>query len=198
MDGSTRWSTLRGGAIAGAVEDTPPALAFEQLQVNLLGAFHVSRGALPWLRRSAPGLLIHVSSIAGAIPLPFQALYCASKSGLEGLCEALRLEAEPHGVRVVVIRPGSVVTGMGAARRTPPASEAYREAAARALAVNDRDEAAGVSAVDVGRAVAAVLEGRDRRECLAVGWFSERLPVLARRWLPARWIRRGVAAHFDL
>jgi NAD(P)-dependent dehydrogenase (short-subunit alcohol dehydrogenase family) len=187
-----------GIAVAGPLEDMPPELAARQIEVNLVGAVYITRAALPHLRQAAPAHLVHVSSLAGEVPLPFQAPYCAAKAGLEGLCRALRFELEPHGVRVTVVQPGSVRTGLTASRETADPSGAYRPAASNALIRNDEDERAGIPPQAVARAIDAVVSGADPRDVVPVAHFHERMVLPAWRWLPGSLVRRGICRHYRL
>ncbi len=63
------------------------------------------RACLPWLR-VAGGAIVQVSSVAGQSGDELFGPYNASKFGLEGATEALRLEVEPQGIRVVIVEPG--------------------------------------------------------------------------------------------
>lgn len=186
-----------GIAVAGPVEGTDPAMLRQQIDTNLLGPMYVGHAAIAHLRASTPSVLVYVSSLAGRVALPYQAAYSAAKFGLEGFCQALRFEVEPYGVRVVVVQPGSVRTGMTASRATMAMSPLY-DASARALAINDEDERSGVEPVVVAGVIEAVLSGREGRETIPVGHFRERIVLPAQRWLPARWIHRALAAHFGL
>ena len=58
------------------------------------------------MRRQRSGLLIHVSSAAGRIVLPYFGIYCASKFALEALADSYRFELTPFGVDSVVVEPG--------------------------------------------------------------------------------------------
>ena len=62
------------------------------------------------MRKRGSGLLIHVSSIAGRVTLPYMALYCSSKYALEALADAYRSELAPFGVDSVVVEPGAFNT----------------------------------------------------------------------------------------
>jgi NAD(P)-dependent dehydrogenase (short-subunit alcohol dehydrogenase family) len=187
-----------GIAVAGSLEDTPLELVRLQMETNLLGAIYLTRAALPHLRRSAPSSLIHVSSLAGEVALPYQALYCATKFGLNGLCEALRYELEPQGIRVISIQPGSVRTALTKNRQTVAASEPYRASADAALAVNDSDEEAGVDPDVVARMVEETICDEKAIGWQTVGHFKERITVPARRLLPDRWFRRIIASHYTI
>src|SRR5215208_286382 len=82
-----------------------------QFDVNLRGAFLVTRAALPLLRESR-GLVVNLASIAGTIPTPGLAAYGASKAGLISLTHSLNRELDGDGVRVCAICPGFVDTPM--------------------------------------------------------------------------------------
>ena len=75
-------------------------------EVNVFGAARVNRAVLPAMRRQRSGLLIHVSSAAGRIVLPYFGIYCASKFALEALADSYRFELTPFGVDSVVVEPG--------------------------------------------------------------------------------------------
>lgn len=187
-----------GVAVAGSLEDTPIELIRAQLETNLFGATCLIRAVLPYLREAAPSRLIHVSSLAVRVPLPFQALYCASHAGLNGLCEALRYELEPLGIRVIVIAPGSVRTGLTANRRTALPGAAHAEAAGRALAANDRDEDGGVHPERIAAAVERALLARGPAPWTSVGHWHERISAPLRGVLPERLFRRIIRSHYGL
>ena len=75
-------------------------------EVNVFGAARVNRAVLPAMRRQHSGLLIHVSSAAGRLVLPYFGIYCASKFALEALADSYRFELAPFGVDSVVVEPG--------------------------------------------------------------------------------------------
>lgn len=82
------------------------------LEVNLTGAFHAVRAALPLLRRSPSGRILLIGSINGIRGRLGQANYAASKAGLVGLARSLALELAREGVTVNVIAPGFIDTDM--------------------------------------------------------------------------------------
>ena len=84
-----------------------------QFDVNLRGAFLVTRSALPLLKRSR-GLVVNISSIAGTLPAPGLAAYGAAKAGLISLTRSLNAEHADDGVRATAICPGFVDTPMAA------------------------------------------------------------------------------------
>jgi NADP-dependent 3-hydroxy acid dehydrogenase YdfG len=78
------------------------------IEANLLGAITVTEVFLDQLRDGG-GDLVNLSSVAGRTARPGNAVYAATKWGLNGWSEALRQELQP-GVRVMVIEPGAVAT----------------------------------------------------------------------------------------
>lgn len=81
-----------------------------QLTVDLLGAIWTARAVLPHMYARQSGHIINMASVAGWIAPPLYTIYSAGKFGVRGFSEALRREAQPMGVRVSVIYPGSVRT----------------------------------------------------------------------------------------
>lgn len=178
-----------GIGLAGAVEDTAPADLMEQLDTNLLGPLRLLRAVLPHMRARASGRVIQVSSLAGRLAVPFQGAYVASKFALEGLSESLALELRPLGIDVVLIEPGDVRSGFGAARRfTEDArrSPTYAARAARAVAVMEEAERSGPPPERVARLVARVVAARRPRLRYVSATPVERLALALRAVVPAR------------
>lgn len=78
------------------------------IEANLLGAMTVTEVFLDQLRDGG-GDLVNLSSVAGRTARPGNAVYAATKWGINGWSESLRQELQP-GVRVMVIEPGAVAT----------------------------------------------------------------------------------------
>ena len=96
-------------------------------ETNVLGVMSVNRAAVPYLRAQRSGLLVHISSGAGRVILPFTGIYTASKFALEAIAETYRYELAPFGVDSVVVEPGAYGTNLGA--NGLPASDLTRVAA---------------------------------------------------------------------
>ncbi len=97
------------------------------LAVNLFGVINGTKAFLPHLIDSGDGQVVNVSSLNGFMAQPTLSAYCAGKFGVRGFTEALRTEmiAGRHPVRVTVVHPGGVKTGI--------ASSALKEARARGI-----------------------------------------------------------------
>jgi len=93
----------------GPLEAIPPDRLRTLLETNLLGAMLGCRAALPALR-ARRGAIVHVASLGGLVPMPFEAAYAASKAGLRQFSLSLRAELAGTGVAVSLVTPDSVDT----------------------------------------------------------------------------------------
>jgi len=87
------------------------AFAKQLLEVNVLGAFHVAKAALPFLGGQQSGQLALCASVAGYVGLPGGQPYSASKAALINFAESLYAEA-PGNIDIKLINPGFVRTPM--------------------------------------------------------------------------------------
>ena len=90
---------------------TRPEVIRRVMAVNFFGALHCTQAALEDLlvRR---GMVIAVSSVAGFAPLVARTGYAASKHALHGFFDSLRTEVEPSGVKVLLVCPSFIQTGI--------------------------------------------------------------------------------------
>lgn len=106
------WVHLASVAIWGTFEQTTPAEFKRIIDVNLTGQAYGAMAALPHLRCEGRGALIHISSVEAKLSLPLQSAYTASKHGMVGFLDALRLELRHEGVPISVtnVMPASINT----------------------------------------------------------------------------------------
>jgi NAD(P)-dependent dehydrogenase (short-subunit alcohol dehydrogenase family) len=90
------------------VEGLDPAEWEKTIEVDLNGAFYVTRAAIPHLKRSEAGVILNMSSVAGRFGYPNRSAYAAAKWGLVGFTKTLSIELGAHGIRVNAILPGVV------------------------------------------------------------------------------------------
>jgi NAD(P)-dependent dehydrogenase (short-subunit alcohol dehydrogenase family) len=82
------------------------------VDTNLKGVFLTNRAVLPAMIHQGRGNIINVSSTSGRKGLAYDSAYCASKFGVIGLSETLAEEMRQYGIRVQVVLPGAIETGM--------------------------------------------------------------------------------------
>ena len=100
----------------------------ELVQVNLNGAWYITRALLPAMREAKRGHLIYVSSVSGRTPDVSGAAYQASKRGIIGLAHAVRVEEKQNHIRTCVICPGLVDTELMEKRPVKPNAETLAQA----------------------------------------------------------------------
>jgi NADP-dependent 3-hydroxy acid dehydrogenase YdfG len=104
----------------GPILDLAPEHLDEMIEVNVKGAIHTIRAALPHLERSSAADIVTLASEAGRRGLPNEAVYCASKFAQVGLTRALDHELREKGIRCTNVCPGGVATDFAMGRgRTP-------------------------------------------------------------------------------
>jgi NAD(P)-dependent dehydrogenase (short-subunit alcohol dehydrogenase family) len=187
-----------GFYVAGAAEETPPALATEQFDAYLFGAHRIVRAVLPTMRKQGGGRLIFMSSSAAVAAIPFHAFYSASKVALEHYADALRYEVEPFGVRVTCIQGTSVRTSaVAAARAAAPSIPAYDPVRAGVVARFQQTQRQGPAPTAFAAAIVHATETRRLRPRYRVGAIAKTLPLL-RQLLPDPIFRRLLGRTFDL
>lgn len=81
------------------------------IQINLLAPVRLDRGFLPQMIARKSGVIIHIASIQGKLPLYDSTLpYAAAKAGLINYSKSLSNEVSPKGVRVLTVSPGWIMT----------------------------------------------------------------------------------------
>ena len=108
-----------GAGWAGPIGDMPGATADQLVTVNFLAPVHLARLLLPAMTARGAGRLVFVSSIAGATGVRHEAVYAATKAGLNSLAESLRYELSGTGVGISVVLPGAVSTPFFSRRGRP-------------------------------------------------------------------------------
>jgi NAD(P)-dependent dehydrogenase (short-subunit alcohol dehydrogenase family) len=98
----------------GSFEDEDDRTTAQQIAINLHGVIHGTREAVRRMRPRATGHIVNVASAAGKAGFPGGATYSATKHGVVGLSEAVRVELRGSGVEVSVVMPAIVRTELAA------------------------------------------------------------------------------------
>lgn len=106
------WVHLAAVGLFAAFEQTTPEEFARVIDVNLMGQVYGAMAALPHLKREGGGALIHVSSVEAKRSFPLHSAYGASKHGIDGFLEALRVELKHEGwpISVTQVLPGTINT----------------------------------------------------------------------------------------
>lgn len=104
---------IAGIAIWGEVGKMPHEDWKKIIDVNLMGPIHIIECFIPpMMEKGNGGNLLNVSSAAGLFGLPWHGAYSASKFGLRGLSDVLRHDLKKNKIRVHLVCPGAVDTGL--------------------------------------------------------------------------------------
>ena len=189
-----------GMGIGGPLEFATEEEIRLQMDTNFMGLVHCVDAVLPYMRRQGKGKIIALSSIGGLMGLPFQGFYSASKFAIEGYCEALRLETKSFGIKVVVIRPGDFSTGFTGSRKkveNEAAMEAY-PIYKTAIDKVEHDENGGLKPVVLALKISKIIRRKNPRNGYVVAPFEQKLSVLLKRILPAKWFARILGSYYKL
>ena len=116
-----------GVAPAGA-EESSIEQARSIFETNFFGIVRMTRAVVPHMRRQGSGRIINIGSVLGFLPMPYGALYAATKHAIEGYSESLDHELRTRGIRVSVIEPAYTKTQFDANFLQPDAKlDEYRE-----------------------------------------------------------------------
>jgi short-subunit dehydrogenase len=92
--------------------DTDLSVYRRIVDVDLLAPIALTQALLSHLTARGSGGVVMISSVAGKAGVPMRTAYCAAKHGLIGYADSLRSEIAGQGIRVLVVAPGSVRTGV--------------------------------------------------------------------------------------
>jgi short-subunit dehydrogenase len=107
-----------GIAITADARDLRLAHWRQVIDVNLMGVIHGIQAAYPFMAQQGYGHIVNTASLAGLVPYPTNLPYATTKHAVVGLSLSLRAEAADLGVKVSVVCPGWVQSGIYAASPT--------------------------------------------------------------------------------
>src|SRR5215207_6282843 len=116
-----------GVAPAGA-EESSIEQARSIFDTNFFGIVRMTRAVVPHMRRQGGGRIVNIGSALGLVPMPYMALYAATKHAIEGYSESLDHELRTRGIRVTVVEPAYTKTHFDANLLEPDLKlDEYRE-----------------------------------------------------------------------
>jgi len=184
-------------APAGAEESS-----IEQAQAifdtNFFGLIRMTRAVVPHMRQQGGGRIINIGSVLGFLPMPYGALYAATKHAVEGYSESLDHELRTRGIRVSVIEPAYTKTQFEANFLEPDSKlDEYREIrAALAERAKELVEAGDKPGVVADTVLRAALANRPKLRYTAGG--RARGLQLLRKYAPATLMDAGIRRDLQL
>ena len=106
------WVHLAAVSVFAPFEATTPEEFRRVVEIDLLGQAYGAMAALPHLKRTGSGALVHVTSVVARRAVPLQGAYCAAKHGVDGFLETLRVELKREGwpIGVTNVMPAAINT----------------------------------------------------------------------------------------
>lgn len=186
------------GVAPAAAEESSLDQARSIFETNFFGLVRMTRAVVPHMRRQGSGRIINIGSVLGFLPMPYGALYAATKHAVEGYSESLDHELRTRGIRVSVIEPAYTKTSFDANFLEPDTKlDAYREARE---GVNKRVNEVMATADRPGVVADTVLEAANAAHPkirYAAGRRANRLRLL-RRFAPAVLVDAGIRKDLRL
>jgi len=185
-----------GVAPAGA-EESSLEQARSIFDTNFFGIVRMTRAVLPQMRRQASGRIINIGSVLGFLPMPYMALYSASKHAVAGYSESLDHELRTLGIRVSVVAPAYINTPFDSNLMKPDAPlDAYREVRA-AVERRVKEVLVGAEGPDVVAEMVLKAATADRPKIHYAPGLASRMRLL-RRFAPASVLDAGVRKDLRL
>jgi NAD(P)-dependent dehydrogenase (short-subunit alcohol dehydrogenase family) len=186
-----------GVAPAGA-EESSIEQARSIFDTNFFGIVRMTRAVVPHMRHQGGGRIINIGSVLGFLPMPYGALYAATKHAIEGYSESLDHELRTRGIRVSVVEPAYTKTQFDANFVEPDSKlDEYREARA---ALGERVKEVMAVADEPGVVAGVVLEAASAARPklrYTAGGLANRLRLL-RRFAPAGLVDAGIRKDLRL
>lgn len=142
-----------GMGISGVLEKCEMSSAKRLFDLNLFAAFALAQAFLPRMREQGYGKIIFISSVGAIFPLPYQAFYSSSKSALETMAQAWRIEVKPLGVQIGCVLPGDTKTSFTQNREKATADSGYNGRDEKSVAKMEKDEQNGMTAEYVAKKI---------------------------------------------
>src|SRR3954466_3204298 len=186
------------GVAPAAAEESSLDQACAIFDTNFFGIIRMTRAVLPHMRHQRSGRIINIGSVLGFLPMPYMALYAATKHAVEGYSESLDHELRTRGIRVCVVEPAYTKTPFDANFMEPDAKlDVYREAReGMTKRVNEVMATAEQPAV-VAETVLKAANAAHPKIRYAAGKLANRLRLL-RRFAPAGLVDAGIRKDLRL
>jgi NAD(P)-dependent dehydrogenase (short-subunit alcohol dehydrogenase family) len=192
-----------GIIVQGPLELVKPEALRRQFEVNVIGQVAITQALLPQLRR-ARGRVVNIGAASGRVTVPMLGPISASKSALESVTDALRMELRHQGVGVSIIEPGAMETEIFAKAADQVEREGFAGGAdtqaiyGKALAKMQEamaDTRLGQPS-SVAKAIVTALTARSPRTRYVVGRDARQIELL--RKLPDRARDRALLSTFGI
>jgi short-subunit dehydrogenase len=157
------WVNNAGHGLFDSVAQLDMGACRDTFDTNFFGTVAAIQAVIPVMKQQGSGMIVNISSVAGLIPLPFHAVYSATKFAMNAFGHAARVELKNSGIHVMTVCPGYVRTDFGANALRGKEVKTVRPSAVR-----------GISAQRVAR---AVFHGYLKQKAYVIVPWTMHIPV---------------------
>jgi short-subunit dehydrogenase len=183
-----------GNGIAGSIEDSAIEEIRYQFETSFFGTVKTIQACLPTFRAQGRGQIITLSSVAGVIPIPYQAFYSSVKSALLVFMQSLSMEVKPFGIQCCTVLPGDTKTEFTAARKYTEQSSSlqspYLERMQKGVRKMEIDEQNGMKPEVIARNIVAQVNSNCMKAIVVPGvdykffcFLFKVLPTKTKLWI---------------
>ena len=165
-------------------------------EAHFFGPVRLIQAFVPGMRARGTGVVISLGSMRAEIATPFSGVYAAAKAAIKSFSDSLRLEVARFGVKVAVVSPFHVRTGLPQVPVMQPRSP-YAARVQQARDNRDRDIAHGAGPDEIAALVVRIVKTRHPRGWYTAGRSSGLLSFLIRH-LPRRLAESIASRKYDL
>lgn len=167
-------------------------------EVNFLGLAKATQLAIPLVKKKG-GKILFISSLGGAVPIPYDPFYSATKSAVNMLAVELNMELKAFGIDVITVLPGGTATDFTAKRLVYPLDKcgSYKAKTAKATKALAQIEQEGMSPQDVAKEIYFGIQGKKIPVYLTIG-AKNKLLRGAGKLLPKKALLKSVRRVYDI
>jgi len=185
------------GVAPAAAEESSLEQARAIFDTNFFGLVRMTRAAIPAMRAQRSGRIVNIGSVLGFLPMPYMALYSASKHAVAGYTESLDHELRTLGIRVSVVEPAYIKSSFDANLVAPDAPLDVYSAVRASVTQRVRAVLTGADEPEVVAAMVLKAVTAARPSIHYAPGLARRLQWL-RRFAPARVLDAGVRKDLGL
>ena len=173
-----------GFALFGPMAEIPIREVRRQFETNCIGAVAMVQSVLPYMPKKTGSKIVNIGSISGILTTPFAGCYCATKSAIHSLSDAMRMELAPFGIQVATVQPGSIRSSFS--DKSSKDMDSYRDAKSMYHKVADsivsrayESQQNPTKAEDLARSLVRLIGKKHTPAVIRLGNMSFKVPFLA-------------------
>lgn len=184
-----------GIGMLGTIEDVKKEDFDKLLSVNVYGVIYAIQAVLPLMRNQGYGHIINISSIASNHGLPFRGCYSASKSVVDRITEAVRLENQNTGVEIFALSLGDIKTPIAESRVYSTVSSFYKEKFQKLQKIIDKEVENGMKPEKLSPIIERFFDKKNLKSHYTIGKPIQKFSITLKRILGQRYFEKLLANY---